>query len=83
MKNAKFEIYEGLNKRKKKYIVARCEDVSHKKDWSAFLSYGKRFFRCSLVHLRAAPGYVYEDELYFENPAKPGARLVKVLTYVR
>jgi len=82
-KKAKFEIYEGFTKRKKKYIVADYAAVRDKKAWHSFIEYSRKFFKCSLDHITLQTGYVYEDELYLENPAIPGARLVTVLTYVR
>lgn len=82
-KKAEFEIYEGFTKRKKKYIVADYAAVRGKKAWHSFIEYSRKFFKCSLDHIKVHTGYVYEDELYFENPEKPGSRLVSVLTYVR
>ena len=79
----KFEIYESLSKRKKKYIVADYAAVRSLKAWHSFTEYSRKFFKCSLNHIDIHIGYVYEDELYFENPEKPGARLVSVLTYIR
>ncbi|MBQ5767853.1 MAG: hypothetical protein IIV94_03065 [Clostridiales bacterium] len=80
-----FEIYIGKNKqgKDKKYIVADYAAVRGKKAWHSFIEYGRKFFKCSLDHIKVHTGYVYKDDLYLDNPAKPGSKLVSVLTYVK
>lgn len=80
-KKAKFEIYEGFTKRKKKYIVSDF-NISEEQFYE-LLVFSKRFFRCSSAHLQFVDGYIWNGELYLENPARPGAKLVNVVTYVR
>lgn len=80
-----FEVFIGKNKqgKDKKYIVADYAAVRGKKAWHSFLEYGRKFFKCSLDHIKAQPGYVYKNDLYLDNPAKPGSKLVSVLTYIK
>ena len=81
-KKAKFEIYEGFTKRKKKYIVS---DINiSEEQFYALLKFGRRFFKCSASHLQFCEGYIWEGELYldlFEGIF--GAKPVNVITYVR
>ncbi len=81
-KKASFEIYEGLDQRKKKYVVVPKEpgDIYYIGEAAAYL---RKLNHCSGLHIESAVGYVWKDELYLQNPAIPGARLVTVLTYVR
>lgn len=78
MKNAKFEIYEGFTKRKKKYIVVNADFVGEED-----LSFCKKFFRCSDKHLYIAAGYILDKKLYLEDPRSKKAKDVFVVTYVR
>ena len=43
----------------------------------------KRYFRCSLAHLKQEIGYVYRGQLYLQDPERKGVRLVMVLHYMR
>lgn len=81
-KKASFEIYEGLDQRKKKFVVVPkgAGDIYHIGEAAAYL---RKLNHCSGQHIESAVGYVWKDELYLQNPAIPGARLVTVLTYVR
>ena len=81
-KIAKFEIYEGFTKRKKKYIVSDL-NISEKQFYELII-FSKRFFRCSSKHLQFCEGYIWNGELYldlFEGIF--GAKPVNVITYVR
>ena len=79
-KRASFEIYEGFDKRKKKYVVLseNCE----RSDMEAAAKYLMRLNHCSLAHLDANPGYIYKGQLYLLRPSFK-ARFVTVLTYIR
>ena len=80
-KKTLFEIYEGLGSRKKTYIVIPFNYTTEELD--AAVKYLKILNHCSSQHLYLTVGYIWKDELYLENPAIPGARLVSVLYYVR
>lgn len=77
-KKAKFEIYEGFTKRKKKYIVVNANLVGEEE-----LSFCKKFFRCSDKHLYIAVGYILDKKLYLEDPGSKKAKDVFVVTYIR
>lgn len=81
-KKASFEIYEGLDERKKKFVVVP-RGAGDKKLVDEAASYLTKLNHCSRKHIKTAVGYVWKDELYLQNPAIPGARLVTVLTYIR
>lgn len=78
MKNAKFEIYEGFTKRKKKYVVTDIDA-----DYVVVINYAKKLFKCSEAHIDFTSGYIYKGELYIDDPCKPGAKIVGVAYYVR
>lgn len=80
-KKANFEIYEGLGSRKKTFAVIPYEYKTEQLD--AAVNHLKKVNHCSSKHLHLTVGYVWEDGLFLENPAIPGARLVCVLYYVR
>ena len=80
-KKTLFEIYEGLGSRKKTFAVISFNYKS--KELDAAFNYLKKVNHCSGKHICGTKGYVWKDELYFENPAIPGAKLVKVLYYIR
>ena len=79
---AKFEVYEGFTKRKKKYIVS---DINiSEKEFYDLLDFSRRFFKCSAAHLQFTDGYIWDGELYLElTEAIFGAKPVNVITYVR
>lgn len=77
-KKAKFEIYEGFTKRKKKYVVT---DI--KADYITVIDYCKKLFKCSEAHIDFTCGYLWNGELYLDEPAIPGAKIVGVAYYVR
>lgn len=79
MKNAKFEIYEGLTWRKKKYLVF----TKTVKATDEIIEAGKKFFKCSIGHLQFRLGYIVDDELYFTYPHLVGWKQVLVVTYVK
>ena len=79
MKNAKFEIYEGLTWRKKKYLVF----TKTVKATDAIVAASKKFFKCSIGHLQFSLGYVCGDNLYFGYPGKVGSTQVLIVTYVK
>ena len=81
-KKAKFEIYEGFTKRKKKYIVSDL-NISEKQFYD-LIDFSRRFFRCSAAHLQIAEGYIWNGELYLVlSEGIFGAKPVNVITYVR
>ena len=79
MKKTDYEIYLSFSKRPKKYIVATLTAVNV----VAMKYYCKRFFKCSEQHIAIRLGWIYKDELYFEDPEKSGTRMVYVGYYVR
>lgn len=74
----KYELFIGKNKqgRDKKYLV-----FDYNMPYSKVFAYGKRFFRCSGLHLYVDDGYIWDDGLYLSNPAIPGAKLVTIACY--
>lgn len=78
-KNLNYEIYESYSKKRttKKYIV-----VSLRSDYDEVMNFAKRFFHCSEAHLDFTIAYLYEDELYLDDPQLKGARSVGVVYYV-
>ena len=81
-KKAKFEIYEGFTKRKKKYIVTDIDLDS--KAFDDLLDFSKKFFKCSVPHLLYSEGYIWKGKLYLELTADIfGAKPVSVITYNR
>lgn len=81
-KKVTFEIYEGLTKRKKKYVVSERYIVLWK-HYSEIINFSKKLFKCSERHIMICKGYIYDGYLYFINPAKPGAKLVSVAYYIK
>ena len=79
-KKATFEIYEGLDKRKKKYVVV--PDDCTQSVMEAAVNYLMRLNHCSFAHIDAQPGYIYKGQLYLLRPNFK-ARIVFVLTYIR
>ena len=80
-KKTLFEIYEGLGSRKKTFTV-----IPYKYNVNqavAAADHLKKLNHCSLKHIHITKGYIWKDELYLQNPAIPGAKLVTVLTYTR
>lgn len=80
-KKTLFEIYEGLGSRKKTFTVIPYQYKEEQLD--AAVNHLKRVNHCSSEHLYLTTGYIWKDELYLQNPAIPGARLVSVLYYIR
>ena len=78
-KKAEFEIYEGFTKRKKKYLVF----TKTVKATDEIVEASKKFFKCSIGHLRFTLGYIVDDDLYLTYPPLLGATQVLVVTYVR
>lgn len=79
MKKDKYQIFESLNKRKKKYIVTGPFDsISERID---LFCYAKRFFRVSGAHIVVEAGWIYKGKLYLENPLKPGTKPCNVAYY--
>ena len=74
-----YKVYEGLTKRKQKFLVA--EPFDSIKAENDFEKYAKRFFRCSKDHLVIKSGYIYKGELYFEKPSDKGYELVNAAYY--
>ena len=80
-KKTLFEIYEGLGSRKKTYIVIPFNYTTEELD--AAVKYLKILNHCSSQHLYLTVGYVWRNNLYFEDPAIPGAKDVAFLFYSR
>ena len=79
-KKATFKIYEGLDKRKKKYVA--LSGIIKKSDMEAAATYMMRLNHCSAAHIDVVPGFIYKGQLYLISPNSK-ARLVTVLTYIR
>ena len=78
---AKFEIYESLTSRKKKYaVVPENHTIA---DFEAAVKYMKKVNHCSSNHIVLASGYILNGMLYFNKPENKKARYVYVFTYVR
>lgn len=80
-KKTLFEIYEGLGSRKKTFAVIPINYTV--KELDAAAKHLKKLNHCSSYHIFVKCGYVWKDNLYFEDPAIPGAKDVAVLFYVR
>ncbi len=80
-KKTLFEIYERLGSRKKTYAVIPINYTA--KELDAACKHLKKLNHCSSYHIYVKCGYVWKDNLYFEDPAIPGAKDVAVLFYVR
>ena len=78
---AKFEIYESLTSRKKKYAVVpeNCKNATYE----AALRYMMKINHCSAGHILATRGFILNGELYFDKPDNKKAKFVYVLTYSR
>lgn len=77
MSKAKFEIYEGFTKRKKKYVVTAIHA-----DYDEVIRFCKKLFKCSEKHIDYTGAYLYKGELYLDDPKMPGAKRVGVAYYV-
>lgn len=77
MSKAKFEIYEGFTKRKKKYVVT---DIHA--NYSEVMSFCKKLFKCSEEHVCNSSGYIYKGKLYLDDPEMPGAKRVGIAYYI-
>ena len=78
MKN-EFEVYEGRTEknRKKTYLVFPWTiGDGEEREKTA-----KYFFRCNSHHLEYARGWIFNDELYLEDPHKKGKKRVCVYFY--
>lgn len=81
-KKAKFEIYEGFTKRKKKYLVFPDWRILNFEEIKAC----RQFFHCANLNLKATCGYIFNNELYLGTPnylTKPEAKRVTAVTYVK
>lgn len=74
---AKFEIYESLSGRKKKYIVTKIDA-----DYLEVISYAKKYFKCSEAHIYFEPAWLYKGKLYLEDPMKYGTKRVGVAYWI-
>ena len=79
-KKATFEIYEGFDKRKKKYAI--LGEHCQKSDMTAAAKYMMKLNHCSIAHIQVTFGYIFKGQLYFIRPDNK-AKFVHVLTYVR
>lgn len=71
-------IYESLEGRKKKFVVAKADA-----DYIEVVEYCKKLFKCSEFHITVEPGYLYKGLLYLEAPMKHGVKRVTVAYYIR
>lgn len=82
-KKASFEIYEGLDQRKKKYVVVQ-DGALNKKLVKESISYLAKLNHCSKKHIKTTIGYIIDDLLYLEGkPCNDKAQFVTVSYYVR
>lgn len=72
-----FQIFEGFTGKRKKFLV--FDKVTARKD---IIKNAKRFYKCSEARLSIGNGFIYNGELYLENPKKKGVRGVWVAFYV-
>lgn len=73
-----YEIYEGRTEgqnRKKTYLVF------DKKTKADRICQAKHYFRVSTLRIGYTDGWILNNELYFENPGKKGAKKVIVYFY--
>lgn len=80
-KKAKFEIYEGFTKRKKKYIVIP-KAVSNGTYEAAF-HYVMRLNHCSSDHIFMQSGYILNGLLYIGYSENKKAKPVYIYSYVK
>lgn len=64
---AKFEIYESIQGKKKKYVVVV---TPAKVSVNELINYAKKLFKCSEAHIAVKPGWIYKGKLYLEDPKK-------------
>ena len=71
-----YDVYFGktAQNRTKTYLVFENGKVN--------FNQAKKYFRCSLRHLKIVPGFVLNDELFFERPHTKGTKTVAVVFYV-
>ena len=82
-KKASFEIYEGLDQRKKKYVVVR-DGRKDKELVKESVLYLAKLNHCSKKHIKTKLGYIIDDLLYLEGkPCNDKAEFVTVSYYVR
>ena len=75
---AKFEIYESISGRKKKYIVTKVDA-----DYLEVIDFAKRSFKCSEAHIDVTCGWLYKGKLYLDDPEKHSVKPVTVAYWVR
>lgn len=69
-------IYEGLSRRKKKYVVAdRTEDIT-------IVDFAKRLYHCKAEDVKVTSGWVHNGLLYLEDPHKRGQQSVLVAFHI-
>lgn len=71
-----FHIFEGFTGKRKKYLVTEKKTAR-----DTIIKTGKRFFKCGEARLSICEGFLYNGELYLENPRKKGVRGVWVAFY--
>ena len=71
-----FEIYEGFTGRHKKYVVAGKATAR-----TEIIKFAKRFYKCGEARLEIVEGFLYDGQLYLDNPRKKGVRGVWVAFY--
>lgn len=87
---AKYEIYESIEGRKKRYLVADvnylnylnpkgCFDHQKLED---FISYSIRYFKVKPNRLFMTSVWVVGDEMYFEDPHKRGSKQLTAICVI-
>ena len=69
-----FEIYKAY-KGRKSYVVVLDENLASAQ------TYAKKYFKCSTAHIVCVIGYIYRNELYFQDPQKRGTRACWIAYY--
>lgn len=73
------QIYEGLNGKKKKYVVAdRLLNLS----CDELINFAKKLYHCKADNVKVTAGWVHEGLLYLENPHKKGQQTVLVAFHI-
>ena len=80
-RDCKFEIYESLDKRQKKYAVVPVKYQNSTMENA--IKYMMRLNHCSAKHILLTGGYILNGKLFFDRPDNKKAKPVYVLTYIR
>lgn len=71
------QIYEGLNGKKKKYVVA--DRLMKNND---LINIAKKLYHCKADNVEVTAGWVHGGLLYLENPHKKGQQTVLVAFHI-